>query len=299
MKLAVLMSTYNGEQYLCAQLDSILAQQTDFAFDIWVRDDGSKDSTREILQRYADEGKLQWYTGENLRPARSFMDLLLHCPGYDYYAFADQDDHWLPEKLAAGVKKLAGISGPAFSFANATLVDQDLNSLGRDVYKACPTLSFPALSVAGGILGCTMILNRELAELLSARPRPEILVMHDFYVAQVCLLAGGTVVYDQTPRMYYRQHGNNVVGVSRSKLAAIKDRLRTVTKPVSVTVGQQARAVLDAYPELGEPAQRRWLERLADRRFFARLGVACSFKTRYTSRNQSITLRLALLLGNR
>ena len=300
MRLAVLMSTYNGAQYLCEQLDSILAQKTDFIVDIWVRDDGSTDETCQILQRYSDEGKLRWYSGENLRSAGSFMDLLLHCRTvYDYYAFADQDDYWLPEKLASGVQKLKTVSGPGFSFANATLVDSELNSLGRNVYRKSPALDLPTLSVAGGILGCTMIINSQLADILREQPLPKQMVMHDFYVALVCLLSGGKVRYDKEPRMYYRQHGSNVVGVSRSKLAAISDRLRTITRRPRVTVGMQAKTVLEAYPQLGDEKDRAWLGKLADGSFRSRLSVALSLKTRYTTKNQSLTLRLAMLFGNR
>ena len=272
MRLAVLMSTYNGAQYLCEQLDSILAQKTDFIVDIWVRDDGSTDETCQILQRYSDEGKLRWYSGENLRSDGSFMDLLLHCRTvYDYYAFADQDDYWLPEKLASGVQKLKTVSGPGFSFANATLVDSELNSLGRNVYRKSPALDLPTLSVAGGILGCTMIINSQLADILREQPLPKQMVMHDFYVALVCLLSGGKVRYDKEPRMYYRQHGSNV----------------------------QAKTVLEAYPQLGDEKDRAWLGKLADGSFRSRLSVALSLKTRYTTKNQSLTLRLAMLFGNR
>ena len=80
MRLAVLMSSYNGEKFIARQLDSILAQEGDFTLDIIVRDDGSADTTRDILEAYADAGKLRWYTGENLKPAKSFLDLLYQNP---------------------------------------------------------------------------------------------------------------------------------------------------------------------------------------------------------------------------
>lgn len=299
MTLAVLMSTYNGENYIRQQLDSILEQQVDIKTDIWVRDDGSRDGTQRILEEYAAAGKLRWYTGENMKPAKSFMDLVLHCPGYDYYAFADQDDFWLPGKLAAGIRQVSHASRPALYFANASLVDGQLNSLGRDVYKVPPRLDLATLSCAGGLLGCTMVFNQPLAQLLQACPMPDAMVMHDFYIALVCALAGGEILYDSTPRMLYRQHGNNVVGASHSKLSALKDRFKSITHRSPVSVGEQAAAVLKQYPSLGTAQQRKWLERLSDQRFFSRLSVACSSQTRYSNTNKSITLRLAILLGNR
>lgn len=299
MKIAVLMSAYNGEQYIQEQIDSILAQQGDFELQLWVRDDGSSDTTTHILQQYAEQGKLCWYTGENRKPAHSFFDLILHCPGYDYYAFADQDDYWQPDKLQRGLDTLQSESKPALYVANASLVDSNLQSLGRDVYKVSPRLDFYTVSCAGGLLGCTMVFNRALAELLQSRPMPGPIIMHDFYVAQVCLLAGGKLLYDAKPGMLYRQHGNNVVGASYNKLSALMDRIRTVTQRGPVTIGEQAQTLLAQYPQLGTPEKQAWLRKLTDRRFFARVAVACSRKTRYVNKNKSLTLRLALLLGNR
>lgn len=299
MKVAVLMSTYNGVAFLQQQIESVLSQQDDFELDLWVRDDGSRDGTQRILEEYAAAGKLRWYTGDNLKPAKSFMDLVLHCPGYDYYAFADQDDLWLPGKLAAGIRQLNSRNAPSLYFANASLVDGQLNSLGRDVYKVSPRLDLATLSCAGGLLGCTMIFNRPLATLLQACPMPDAMVMHDFYIALVCALAGGDIIYDNTPRMLYRQHGSNVVGASHSKLSALKDRLQSITHRSAVSISEQAAAVLKQYPSLGTTEQRKWLEKLADQRFFNRLSVAFSSKTRYSNTNKSITLRLAILFGNR
>lgn len=97
MKAAVLMSTYNGARFIREQLDSILDQTGEFELDLWVRDDGSTDGTKDILNDYESRGLLRWYTGENLGPAQSFLDLVRRTLGYDWYAFADQDDFWMPE----------------------------------------------------------------------------------------------------------------------------------------------------------------------------------------------------------
>lgn len=299
MKIAVLMSSYNGEKYIREQIDSILAQKLDMQLDLWVRDDGSTDATKQILQEYEAAGRLRWYTGENKRSAHSFWDMILHCPGYDYYAFADQDDYWEPDKLQNGINTIKDFHTPALSFANALLVDQYLNTLGRNVYKSCPSLDFWTLSCAGGILGCTIVFNQALAALIQACPMPSKIIMHDFYIALICSLAGGTICYNNASQMKYRQHGNNVVGVSRSKLSALKDRLQTITHHPSVTIGQQAHTLLSQYPSLGTPAQQAWLKKMADYRFWNRVRLACSTKTRYPSRNKSITLRLAILFGNR
>lgn len=301
MKAAVLLSSYNGESYIKTQIDSILAQQCEVPFDLWVRDDGSTDGTLNILQQYADQGKLRWYTGENLKPAKSFLDLVKHCPGYDFYAFADQDDFWKPEKLSRGISRLLEVKGPGLYFSNARMVDGTLNDMGRDVYKSTPYRDYYTLVCEGGLLGCTMVFNNALAQLLQQSPTPEKLIMHDFYAVLVCALFDGTVCYDSQATMLYRQHGNNVVGMSRSKWQAVKNRLQTITTKQQVTVAEQAASILACYPQIANLQKKQWLQRVAGYRgsFFRALSLAVSGKTHYTNKNKAITLRLALLLRTR
>lgn len=301
MKIAVLLSSYNGEKYIETQIDSILAQQCRLPFDLWVRDDGSSDRTCQILQRYADEGKLQWYTGKNLRSAKSFMNLIRHCPEYDFYAFADQDDYWLPEKLDRGIAALADMQCPGLYFANARLVDSDLKDLGRDVYKVNPYRDYYTLMCAGGLLGCTMVFNRALAQLLTEAELPKELIMHDFYAAAVCDLFDGQICYDPGAYMLYRQHGNNVVGVARTKLDALRNRICAITSKSTVSVSQQAQSILQCYPEIPDTNKKKWLVRVAgyQQSFGSALSLALSSKTHYCNWNKALTIRLSLLMRNR
>lgn len=300
MKIAVLMSTYNGEKYLEEQIESILGQVGDFELDLWVRDDGSSDGTHQILRAYEKEKKLHWYTGENLKPAHSFLDLVKHCAGYDFYAFADQDDWWFPGKLQSGIRAISQAQGPAVSFANAMLVDGDLASLNKNVYSRQPSYDFFTLSCAGGVLGCTIVFNSALARLIQSRQTPASLVMHDFYVSQLCALFDGQICYDSRVQMKYRQHGNNVVGVSVGKLSALKKRFHSITTRRKVSVSQQARSLLECYPQTPNAEKRQWLEQLAaySDTFLNRLKLACSRRTHYPSFNMSLSMRLAILLGN-
>ena len=73
----VMLSTYNGEKYLREQIESVLKQEN-VKISILVRDDGSTDNTCNILEEYQKKGLLRWYTGKNLKPAKSFIDLIFH-----------------------------------------------------------------------------------------------------------------------------------------------------------------------------------------------------------------------------
>lgn len=124
----VLLSTYNGEKYLKEQIDSVLSQKN-VNVNILVRDDGSYDETKTILQKYQDEGKLKWYTGNNLKATYSFLDLLHNTPKADYYAFCDQDDVWNENKLIMAINKLENLPKykPALYTGRLNITDSELN----------------------------------------------------------------------------------------------------------------------------------------------------------------------------
>ena len=120
------MSTYNGEKYLREQIDSILGQRG-VEVTLLVRDDGSSDATLSILDEYKSSGLLDYYCGSNLGPARSFMHLLQNAPASDFYAFSDQDDKWMDDKLLAAITSMEGHeSEPALYFSQTQLVDAGL-----------------------------------------------------------------------------------------------------------------------------------------------------------------------------
>lgn len=301
MKLAVLMSTYNGEQYLPQQIESILNQVCDFRIDLWVRDDGSADSTHAILQQYADRGKLRWYTGENLKSAKSFLDLIHHCPGYDYYAFSDQDDYWYPEKLQICVSALQGVTKPAISYANARLVDGNLQSLGRNVFQKLPHLDFYSVTCNAGIMGCTTVFNSALAQLIRSVPIPQKLVMHDYYLGVICALHDGVIMYHPEPCMDYRQHGQNVLGFSRNKLDALKDRIRQLTVKNPNTMDEMAAEICRLYTDVPDADKWKWLFCVGKYRqsVFSAARLALDSKPTYYSLNTGITARIAIFLRNR
>ena len=299
-KIAVLMSTYNGEKYLREQIDSILKQEGDLDISIIVRDDGSSDGTKGILDEYKDKGKLCWYSGPNMGPAGSFIDLVKKDPGFDYYAFADQDDVWCSDKLSRAVEKI-GADTPFVYCANARLVGPSLEYLGRSVYKSAPATDLSTLSIAGGILGCTMVFNDALAKIIRDHDAPSKMVMHDFLVCELCLAVGGKVIFDDHDSINYRQHGNNTVGVSRGLAGKVKERLKDITTKAKVSTAEQASELLRIYGSLIPEENRAWLQRVSCYRdsFGKRLSLALTGKTKYASKNSAFKLRGALLFGNR
>ncbi len=213
----VLLSTYNGEKYLAEQLDSLLAQDyTDIL--IHIRDDGSADSTRLILDRYAARYKnISVVRGDNLGVAQSFFQLLQNADETaDYFAFCDQDDVWLPNKLSRAASALSEIDAqtPALYFSSFELVDEQLNHLGYP--PPFRYIGFQNALVQNVATGCTVVLNRAGRALVLSR-LPEHVIMHDWW-SYLVMSALGKLVYDDAVTVKYRQHASNAVGYGSSPL---------------------------------------------------------------------------------
>lgn len=224
-KVSVLMSTYNGEKFLKEQLLSIFSQK-DVALNVIVRDDGSNDGTIDILNKYQNEGRLKYYVGENLKPARSFLHLLSNAEDTDYYAFSDQDDYWLPDKIRAAVEALDAFScEPALYFCQTQLVDASLNSIKTP--KIRPLLTFGESLVCQFVGGCTMVLNKKMRKMINLYT-PSYLPMHDAWIYVVAMAIRAKVVFDSSSHILYRQHGGNVIGQGQGRISEWKNRITRI-----------------------------------------------------------------------
>lgn len=297
-KILVLMSTYNGEKYLREQIDSIL-RQVGCEVSLLVRDDGSTDGTHEILNEYKINGKLSWYfESRNLGAGFSFLSLLKNSPDFKYYAFADQDDIWDHYKLKVAIQQIGVSTLPTIYFSNALLVDSDSRSLETNVYKKVQSTKFETVVCGGNILGCTMVFNEQLANIIKSHGLPYSIVMHDYFLAVLCLAVGGEILYDHKCYMKYRQHSNNVVGVEADKLNALRAKLKFLKEGRKNKIDLQCLSIIEIYDEI-IPIRKSFLSRVAHYRDkkINRITLACSHKVKYSSYNRSISFRLAILLG--
>lgn len=223
-RVAVLMATYNSAKYMRCQIDSILAQQ-DVEVMLMVRDDGSfRDNTKDILQEYANNGQLSWYSGENLKSARCFLQLLKDSPKADYYAFSDHDDYWMPDKLAIAVKSIDKYEDvPALYLCQPQDADESLNPMPYKHYN--PIGNFAESMIYWFAMGCTMVMNNAMREIVDSY-NPNFLHMHDVWIYSLAFAVGAHVVWDSTPHTLNRQHGDNVVGLGQGRLYMMRLRLR-------------------------------------------------------------------------
>ena len=226
MTVAVLMSTYNGEKYVAEQIDSILAQNLEGGvIRLYIRDDGSSDATVRILKKYASEHENIIFINqeqiENLGIQKSFLSLLeyaFHDPENDYFAFSDQDDVWLKNKICEGLEVIgkAGISDKGvLYYSNKTFTDDNLNIIREEDIKFYNDI-FEVLwkNLASG---CTMILDKKLAG-ICLQHKPETSILHDSWIYHVAKLICCPVLFDTRSFILYRQHGDNNVGMEGAQL---------------------------------------------------------------------------------
>ena len=213
-KVLVLMSTYNGERFLREQLDSILSQQ-DVEISLLVRDDGSKDNTCQILSDYASKHQnIIWKSFENVGFVKSFSALIRMANtsdiDADFYAFADQDDIWMSNKLATACTVLAtkDNSKPNLFTSNSMQIDADGRELEPFHKGAEPKFRKGNVLVFGTEQGCSMVFNKKAIEIyLEHEP---CLTWHDRWMYHICYFLGN-VTYDHQPLFYYRRHEKNAL----------------------------------------------------------------------------------------
>lgn len=226
-KVCVLLSTYNGVQFLDEQVKSLLAQKG-VNLTVLVRDDGSKDETNDMLHAWAEKDKsiviLEKENGTNYGVAKSFTYLLNNAdvmfPETRFFFFCDQDDVWHEEKCLRAVNQIAQYSDrEALYFSGKKLVDSNLQPLKKkDEIRLHG--SFWDYFDRSNAYGCTMCLTRPLVELLRNDQYYNNTgsFLHDNYIFRLCLAAGFPIIGDKTKTILYRQHDSNVAGAAKRHL---------------------------------------------------------------------------------
>ncbi len=236
-KIVVLMSTYNGEKYISEQIESILAQDIinkNIKLSLIIRDDGSKDNSVNIIREYENKYPdiIKAYSEKNCGVIKSFFELLKKAPEAEYYAFSDQDDYWMPDKLSRAVKLIESKKETAESDKELPvlycclpkLVDGELNPIESNISRPIPRVTFENALVENVCTGCTEVFNKKLYEILM-KELPGFTVMHDWwlYLVAECF---GEVIYDSEPHILYRQHADNVLGTKTGYIAEFKERFK-------------------------------------------------------------------------
>ena len=204
------MATYNGEKYLREQLNSII-EQSYKNIELIVIDDCSQDSTLDILGEYeAQYSFIRVYRNKfNMGVSKTFSFGISKSVG-ECVAFCDQDDVWLPNKLEIMMSQM----GNNLLICSAFIaVDMNLKVLNKnESISKLPRVCFADYLIGNNVTGCCTIISRELIDM--AMPIPNEFYMHDYYFALYASYYN-RLKRISIPLVYYRQHGNNVLGSTR------------------------------------------------------------------------------------
>jgi len=230
IKVDILLSTFNGEQFLQQQLDS-LVRQNYTNWNLIVRDDGSSDSTVAILESFMKEHDSKVHIirdGLHLDVAESFLKLL-RLSKNPYILFCDQDDIWHPDKintlLTLMLKTESGrVDIPVCAFSKAELIDQlniPMKIVVPDIHRFNINTKPTAFFFANYVPGCCLMLNskvRVLADLFDCKG-----LYHDHFCIIITAILG-KLAFCPNSLISYRIHEKNTVGYRRIKLN-FRDRL--------------------------------------------------------------------------
>ncbi len=220
----VLLAAYNGKQWISEQVDSILSQQG-VSVTLLISVDMSNDGTEQWVTDLAESDSRVSYLphGEKFGgAARNFFRLVKDAPAenFDYFAFSDQDDIWLPDKLrhAASVLAKTGVHGYS---SNVTAFWPD----GREalIVKSQAQVDYDHLFEAAGP-GCTYVFSRSLFlslnhHIVSRFAEVQNVTLHDWYFYALSRAYGYKWFIDADSNMRYRQHASNQVGVNSGSKA--------------------------------------------------------------------------------
>lgn len=233
-KVQVLLSTYNGVEFVSQQIESILTQ-TYSNITLFIRDDGSTDNTIAILEEIASNNptKIRFVKGTNIGVIPSFLYLLENADeNADYFCFCDQDDIWFPSKVERAVFRLRNnsIFLPGMVFTSTQMTNSMLEPIKIWPNRLARDPSFNNALVQNIAVGATVTFNKAARELLcNKKVRPDHILMHDWW-AYLCISAFGKAYFDSEPSILYRQHSNNVVGGNLYFWDTVRKKLRSFQK---------------------------------------------------------------------
>ncbi|WP_343210516.1 glycosyltransferase family 2 protein [Anaerolentibacter hominis] len=218
--VSIVMTSYNGENYIADQIRSIL-DQTWGNFELTIWDDGSTDRTAEIVSEFCSRfpDKISFHKNvQNKGVVKNFLEGAQAARG-DYVMFADQDDWWLEDKIARTLNKMKQLEGqcgketPLAVFTDVKVTDGELFVTAESFHKSdrldVTKTDLAHLLMENKLIGCTVMFNRALGGKLDYMPQKA--RYHDWWVGLIAA-SFGQIGYVKQPTMLYRQHGGNQVG---------------------------------------------------------------------------------------
>lgn len=251
--ILVLMSVYNGKEYLEEQIISILNQEN-LNVKLLIRDDGSTDDSLSVINKFLKNySNIEIICGENVGPCGSFFELVqLSTSDYDLYAFSDQDDFWLPNKLSIASQMLKE-SGKMLYCSNTIITDSNLCI--KRINKKNYVPSFGNSLIQNISPGCTFVFTKKLRDIFLKGKYGNI-YMHDWYFYMIAAYYN-SVVFDNDSYILYRQHKNNVLG-NKNYCTRVRNAISNNNKTKNIILEQ----IKSFSIHIGEDKVLRWINNL-------------------------------------
>jgi glycosyltransferase involved in cell wall biosynthesis len=219
----VILPTYNGERFLREQIRSILSQSySDFVLHVF--DDQSADQTTEIVKEFErSDDRVRLHINpfqkgviENINDALTNIEA-------DIYFLADQDDVWLPNKMARQMEVLKADDDDddddddvVMTFSDLELIDESGAPLGINFWEnqnidPREAAQVEIIVIKTIVTGCTMAFKKKVLDL--ALPISKDATMHDHWLSLFAAKIGKIVPVTER-LVQYRQHSNNIIGAS-------------------------------------------------------------------------------------
>lgn len=295
-KVTVLLSTYNGEKYIKELIDSVL-NQIGVEVLLQVRDDGSTDSTIQLLESYNDSRIKIIRGNKNLGPAKSFLTLLHDCDRSEYYAYCDQDDVWYPQKLLTAVNAINGNDEPTLFISTYDVVDEQLNKLYTYDMKFENPLRIQDTILYRAPSACNMVFNDKLRVIIKKKV-PDNARMHDFWTLLVAQSNKCKIITKQIPLIKYRQHDNETVGIKPTRWTAFKRLVRSTINGNNER-WRQAKELYETYYTEMDNTDKEIVERIVNYRNSLSSRLSLIQDKRYITQEKYINMlfRISVLLG--
>jgi glycosyltransferase involved in cell wall biosynthesis len=222
--VSIALAVYNGEKFLPSLLSS-LQSQTLQPVELVVVDDYSTDDSINIINKFSLPFEKKVFLNErNMGPIYTFKRLTGLCKG-NFISFCDQDDIWLPEKLAltiAVIKKIEGHTA-GLAFTDLSVIDEEGSLIHESYWKVRSVMpekfSFSDMLFGNIITGCTAMINRKMADEI-VKKMPLNVMMHDHWIALIAYSFGKYSFIDK-PTVLFRSHQNSVTNKEKTTSLAV------------------------------------------------------------------------------
>lgn len=227
--ISVILTTYNGSNYIKKQIESIL-NQTVLPDEIIICDDNSTDDTVSQLNTYTNPQIKIFVNDKQLGVVENFKQAAKLAQHGNWLAFSDQDDIWVPQKLKKSIDEMQLIDDgitPAMVYSDLAVIDKNDNIISPsfwDRQKIRPDkINIATLLYGNVVTGCTVLINYPMVQELFCMEKNDYL--HDEWLSLIAYSFGKVKFLNET-LVLYRQHENNITFSEDYKIPGFIDSIK-------------------------------------------------------------------------